>query len=110
MAEGDALRAVNRLIAAAVAHREALRSGQGPTRQAEFRDAVDVYLSLRTDLDEARDDYLIAHPHDALTGLACICTIEHVPGKFPRILDREPLCPVHGTPQRSGHAGRTGMG
>lgn len=105
MSDLDALRAANRLIAAAVAHREALRSGQGPSWQPEFLTAVDAYLAARTDLDRARDDHLIRHPTaDGLSRaarhhLACICTIEQAPGKFPRIVDREPDCPVHGTGQ-----------
>lgn len=73
MASGEALRAVNRLIAAAIAHREALRTGQGPSRQGEFVAAVDRYLGARNELDQARDDYLIRYPTaDALTGaVAC---------------------------------------
>lgn len=30
-----------------------------------------------------------------LTDRVCICTIEQVPGRWPRIVDREPECPVH---------------
>ena len=53
---------VNRLIAAALNHADAVRSGQGPSRQAEFLAAVDAYRADRDDFDAARDDFLTRFP------------------------------------------------
>lgn len=113
MTEPTRVQAVNRLIAAAVAFRYA--TYRDWTRQwPELRDAVDGYLAVRTDLDRARDDFLLAYPEaghlaeaiaamsvhgvTAVPPVQCICTIESRPGRFPRILDREPGCLVHGDP------------
>lgn len=64
-----AVRATNRLIAAAIAHREAVRTGQGPSMQAEFLAAVDDYTAARTPIDAARDNTLVALA-EAATALA----------------------------------------
>lgn len=61
-------REVNSLIAAALRHREALRTGQGPSHQAQLVAAVDVYVEARSELDAARDRFLIEYPDDV--GLA----------------------------------------
>lgn len=54
--------AVNRLIAAAIAHRESLRLGQGPSRQQALIDAVDTYLCARSGTDAVRDAFLVEYP------------------------------------------------
>lgn len=85
----DIIRAVNRLIAASLVHREALRSGQGPSRQAEFLTAVDEYLAVRDPLSAARDNWLIEHPHaDAYTGFEHVMTPETA-GRWEQALNPE---------------------
>lgn len=63
----DMIRAVNRLIAAAVVHRNAVVIGEPLGEQQPFLDAVQNYLELRTGLDAARDRFLSVFPDaDAL--------------------------------------------
>lgn len=55
-------REVNRLIVAAIRHREATRSGRGRSWQPEFLAAVDDYVEHRNAIEAARDQFLTDHP------------------------------------------------
>ena len=75
-----------------------VRNGARPadepfTRRPEGDDPVASRMAAALDdvLGRGACDDRPATPEDVV----CICTIEQVPGRFPRIVDREPECPVH---------------
>jgi len=77
----DRNRALNRLIAAALNHADAVRLGRGPSGQAGFLAAVDAYRDARDPFDAARDDFLAQYPTPEAMA-AAVDRLRAAPGGF----------------------------